>query len=131
MGERRHRKSMAGKVHSPHRKRDSGIISKFVVNETDTIQAAMLAIDRNCYRSVIVVNDESVVVGTLSDGDVRKSLLDGRLLSTPVHRVMNSDFIALTSSDRARAPAIFAEHHVFLIPVIDKHGKLLDILTAY
>jgi CBS domain-containing protein len=122
---------MASKAASPGRKGDPGRISKLVVNETDTVQAAMLAIDQNSCRSVIVVNDANVVVGTLSDGDIRKSLLEGRLMTTPVHRVMNSDFIALTASEQGRARSIFDETHVFLIPVIDEHGKLLDILTAY
>lgn len=102
-----------------------------VVRDTATIQAAMLSIDTNTHRTVIVVNDADVVVGTLSDGDIRKALLDGRLFTTPVHRVMNPDFIALTLQERDRAAAIFDEHHIFLIPVIDEHGKLLDILTAY
>ncbi len=110
---------------------DSLRASPLVVRDTATIQAAMLSIDTNTHRTVIVVNDRNVVVGTLSDGDIRKALLDGRLLTTPVHRVMNPDFIALTVKDRARAKAIFDEHHIFLIPVIDEDGMLLEILAAY
>lgn len=110
---------------------DSFRDSALVVRDTATIQAAMLSIDLNTHRTVIVVNDNNVVVGTLSDGDIRKALLDGRLLTTPVNRVMNADFTALTQSDRDRAGEIFAESHIFLIPVIDEHGKLVDILKAY
>jgi len=106
-------------------------LSKLVVSDTDTIQAAMMAIENNDHRSVVVVNAHGVAVGTVSDGDIRKSLLDGRLLATPVHRVMNMDFIALTDSERSRAPGIFQEKHIFLIPLIDERGKLLDVLTAY
>ena len=63
--------------------------SKLVVRDTDTLEEALVAIENNSYRSVIVLNETDVVVGTLSDGDARKSVLDHRLLSTPVHRVMN------------------------------------------
>ena len=80
---------------------------------------------------MIVVNEHDIVVGTLSDGDVRKSMLEHRLLSTPVHRVMNAHFIALTPSEEGKAKGIFAEHHVFLIPIIDQNGQLLDVLAAY
>lgn len=104
--------------------------SLYVVRDADTLQAAMLAIDKNLHRSVVVINGAGVVVGMLSDGDVRKSLLDGRLFSTPVHRVMNSDFIALAPGEQEKARAIFAEGHVFVIPVIDERGKLLDVLTT-
>jgi CBS domain-containing protein len=106
-------------------------MSRLTVNETVTVQTAMLAIDQNLHRSVIVVNDANVVVGTLSDGDVRRFVLDGHLLSTPVHRVMNPDFIALGPDDDERAQAIFDDAHVFLIPVIDEVGRLVDVWTAY
>lgn len=105
--------------------------SPLVVRDTATIQAAMVSIDLNTHRSVVVVNDRNVVVGMLSDGDIRKAVLDGRLLSTPVHRVMNPDFIALTPQARDRARAIFDEHHIILIPVIDETGMLLEILSEY
>ncbi len=105
--------------------------SKLVVRDTDTLEEALVTIENNRYRSVIVLNETDVVVGTLSDGDARKSVLDHRLLSTPVHRVMNLNFIALTASDKDKAKAIFDETHVFLIPVIDQHGRLVDVLTAY
>jgi mannose-1-phosphate guanylyltransferase/mannose-6-phosphate isomerase len=104
--------------------------STFVICDTDTLQAAMVAIDTNLHRSVVVVNDKNVVVGTLSDGDIRKALLDGRLLATPVHRVMNIDFTALTRSEINRARGILAEGHILLIPVIDEHGKLLEVVSA-
>ncbi len=128
---RRSRTAAPKRTPSSKGKQGAKEISKLVVNDTDTIQAAMLAIDQNLYRSVIVVNEANVVVGALSDGDIRRSMLEGRLMMTPVHRVMNSDFIALTASEQGRARSIFDETHVFLIPVIDEHGKLLDILTAY
>lgn len=105
--------------------------SKLIVRDTETLEEAMVAIEDNGYRSVIVVNENDVVVGTLSDGDARKSVLDHRLTSTPVHRIMNANFIALTVGEKGKAKAIFDQTHVFLIPLIDEHGKLVDVLTAY
>lgn len=105
--------------------------SKLIIRDTDTLEEALVAIENNGCRSVIVVNENEVVVGTLSDGDARKSMLDHRLLSTPVHRVMNPNFIALTIDEREKARAMFEASHVFLLPLIDEHGKLIDVLTAY
>ncbi len=106
-------------------------IASYVVRDTDTVKSAMATIEDNLHRSVVVVNESDVVVGMLSDGDIRKAILDGRLLTTPVHRVMNADFTALRPSETGRAQQIFTTTHIFLIPVIDEHGRLLDILTAY
>lgn len=109
----------------------SSELSRFIVCESDTIETAMAQIEENQHRSVIVLNPTDVVVGTLSDGDLRKALLERRLMTTPVGRVMNPNYIGLLRDGMHRAPEIFATQHIFLIPIIDEAGKLLDILTAY
>ncbi len=105
-------------------------LGKFVVLETETLQTALLAIDNNLHRSVIITSADNVVVGVLSDGDARKSLLDGRLLSTPVHRVMNTDFVSVGLEDVDKARELLTQGHIFVIPVVDSQGALLEILTS-
>ena len=109
---------------------DAESYSQFVVRDTDTLQTALLAIDINLHRSVVVTNAENVVVGVLSDGDARKSLLDGRLLSTPVHRIMNADFIAVGLQETDKAKDLLTAGHIFVIPVIDSDGKIIGVKTT-
>ena len=106
-------------------------VSRYVVQKSDTLEAAMLLIEENRHRSVVVLDDRGVVVGTLSDGDARKAILDRRLLSTPVEHVMNTNFVAVGSDERARAREAIERDHLFLIPIVDAEGKLLDIEAAY
>ena len=104
----------------------------YLVRQDDTLEAALMAIEANNHRSVIVVDQRRVVVGTLSDGDIRKLLLQHRLLSTPVHQVMNTNFVALRPSQERRAGTLFTQHpYLLLIPVVDERGRLQRILTAY
>ena len=102
----------------------------YVVRDTDTLLAALVAIERNEHRTIVVTNKDNIVVGVLSDGDARMSIIDGRLLSTPVHRIMNADFIAVSPKEHAKARKIMAQGHIFVIPVVDVHGKLLDVHTS-
>lgn len=106
--------------------------SLYTVSEHDTIETAMALIEQNTHRSVIVVDARGVVVGTLSDGDIRKAVLDRRLLSTPVHQVMNTNCVTIRPEEEARAREIFArERHIVLIPLVDDAGRLLRVLKAY
>jgi len=66
--------------------------AEFVIAADASIETALAAIEANSHRSVIVVDAGGTVVGTLSDGDIRKALLNHRLLSTPVREVMNLNF---------------------------------------
>ncbi len=103
----------------------------YLVHKHDTVEAAMLMIEENRHRSVIVIDEQGVVVGTLSDGDIRKVMLDRRLLTIPVHQAMNPNCICLKLAEEYRAKEIFAREHIFLIPIVDDKGHLLKVLTAY
>lgn len=106
-------------------------LAAFVVRPADTLEDAMAVIEENRHRSVIVVNDDGVVVGTLADGDARKAILDHRLLSTRVADVMNTNFIAVAPPDADSVTDIFEREHIFLVPVVDERGRLVDLRTAY
>lgn len=100
---------------------------KYVVDADSTIEEAWGQIEVNKHRSVIVA-EEGKVVGTLSDGDLRKAMLARRLLSTPVHEVMNVNFTSLTEEQKSKSQEIFKKKDIFLIPVVGKDMQLLDIL---
>jgi CBS domain-containing protein len=108
----------------------SDSFSRYVVQTYDTIEAAMLLIDANEHRSVVVLDGE-IAVGTLSDGDIRKAILDRRLLTTPVERVMHTNFVSLRPDERERARELLRGEDFFLIPIVDDDGRLVDVETAY
>lgn len=104
---------------------------KYVVPASARLLDALALIENNIHRSVIVLGDDGVVVGTLSDGDVRKALLSGRMLEAPVRDVMNTNFISLRPDEVGRAKEIFEKTHIFLIPVVDERSRIKDVLEAY
>lgn len=104
---------------------------KYVVESGATLGEAVALIEANTHRSLVVVSPGGTVVGTLSDGDVRKALLKGRLMVAPVRDLMNTNFIALRKSEAGRAKSIFAKTHIFLIPVVDAKQRLVDVIEAY
>lgn len=99
---------------------------KYLVDINSTIEDAWSKIELNLHRSVIVTEGNKVV-GTISDGDLRKAMLSRRLLITPVKEVMNTNFIAITESKRAEAGIISLKKNIFLIPIVDDNMNLIDI----
>lgn len=102
--------------------------TKYVADVGSTIEEAWAKIEVNKHRSVIIVEKDRVV-GTLSDGDLRKAMLAHRLLNAPVREAMNTNFIVLTENNKEEAEGIFLKKDIFLIPVVDKEMRLLDIIT--
>jgi len=100
----------------------------YTVNTTDTIEDVWSIIDKNNHRSAIVMNDGKVV-GTLSDGDLRQAILNKRLLTTPVQKVMNVNFISLTQNKKNDWKKVVMEKDIFLLPIVDEEMNLLDIMV--
>lgn len=103
----------------------------YVLNKEADLKSALLAIETNNHRCIIAVNDDDRVVGTLSDGDVRKHLLRNHLLVGKIKDLMNTNFRFLTKVDPERARFLFSTLHITLIPVLDEQGILVDIIEAY
>jgi CBS domain-containing protein len=106
-------------------------LEAYIVLRSATIEAALAIIEANHHRCAIVVDESKRVVGTLSDGDVRRALLNHRLLTAPVDSVMNLNFVALSPGEDAKAREIAERLHIHVFPVVGPGNELLDVVTAY
>ncbi len=72
------------------------------------------------------------VSGTVTDGDIRRALIRGRSLETPVSEVMNRNFTALREGnfDTATLKAI-REKGLKLVPVLDGADRLVRVLDYH
>lgn len=101
----------------------------FTVSYDESVQYAIEKIEANEYQSLIVIDEDSRVLGTLSDDDIRKALTAKRSLMAPIYDVMNTHYQAVSPSNLKQAESIFDKHfYVNLIPVINDDGILQDII---
>lgn len=105
-------------------------LSLYTVAPTDTIRTAMEKIERNHHRVVVVV-DQGKVVGTVSDGDVRRAFLHDVLPISPVSRIMQLNPHVTTEPDAAKRHEIIKRERVTVLPVVSKDNDLLDVELAY
>ena len=102
----------------------------FTVQVTDTIQTAMLRITANKHR-VVVVLDGITVIGTVSDGDIRRAFLKEVLAIAPVEKIMNINCLTTTERDPREVAEIMRREQVTLLPIVNDAGELLDVGLAY
>lgn len=101
---------------------------QYVTQDDSSIEEAWSKIEINRHRSIIIIK-KNKVVGTLSDGDIRKAILLKRLLSTPVKEIMNVNFISISKNEINKTGEIFKEKNIFLLPVVDEKMHLIDIVV--
>jgi len=104
--------------------------SLYTVAHTDTIRTAMEKIERNHHR-VVVVLDDGKVVGTVSDGDIRRAFLHDVLPIAPVSRIMQLNPHVTTEPDRGRRHELMARERVTVLPVVNDENTLVDVELAY
>ena len=76
---------------------------------------------------LFVVDESSYLLGVVSDGDIRRALLEDALMITPVGKVMNINPITIQVSSAELAFEVANRFNVPAIPVTDAEGHLRDI----
>jgi len=66
-------------------------INKILVNKNASIKETMAVIDRGAIKIAFVVDDSQKLLGTVTDGDIRRGILRGINIDENISKVMNKD----------------------------------------
>src|SRR3974390_1541212 len=76
--------------------------ANLIVHETATVRTAMECLNANAREVVFVQDQDGLISGLITDGDIRRRLLVGTRLESPVTEVMRRDYFAVSPEvDRA------------------------------
>lgn len=94
-----------------------------------TLIFAVRAIELSPRRIAVVVDNNNLVLGTITDGDIRRHLLDKGTLETPVLKVMNSNpiVVKIGSSD-GYIKDLMRHNNVIVLPLTDENGRFLRLI---
>ncbi|MGI5090966.1 nucleotidyltransferase family protein [Treponema socranskii] len=70
----------------------------FTLSKNSTILETLKKIDdlsNNATRIAFVIDEKGIVLGSISDGDCRRGLINGKQLTSPVTEIMNTKFTSL------------------------------------
>lgn len=104
---------------------DNQELRKFIGNEKLTVSEAMQKIDSNHCGILFISDTEGKLLGSLSDGDIRRFLLSGGKLSDSVLFAINKTPKAVNSYECAKD--IYHVKYVAAVPIIDSKGIIIDI----
>ena len=103
-------------------------LQKLIVGPDQTIRDAMRAITDNWREIALVTDAQGRVVGVVTDGDIRRGLLSGLTLDSPVNRVMTADYVDVgVEADRASVLDLMKARRIRHIPVVDRERRLVGI----
>lgn len=107
------------------------VIIRHGISPKATVREAMKRLNELSGESMTLftLDEEGKILGSVTDGDIRRALINGLDLTAPVEKVMNSTFLYATPGDNLTA--IIAEgrkRHIELLPIIED-GKVKEIIN--
>jgi dTDP-glucose pyrophosphorylase/CBS domain-containing protein len=113
-----------------------GKIGDFFVKPHDAIRTAIECIDRNQQGIALVVDEERKLVGTITDGDIRRAILATINLDSSVQVILDRKLsslypkpvTALIGTDPTGLLNIMRSRALRQIPLLDQDGRVVDLV---
>ena len=103
-----------------------------IVNVNQEAREALRALDAlqdSVSRTLFVINNNNKLVGSVTDGDIRRGLLTGLEISHPIASFMNTEFKYLKEADdNLSRIKKYREADIHVLPLIDNDFHLVEIL---
>lgn len=106
-------------------------VKKIILNKSDTIFHALELLDIYALRIVLVVDENSQLLGSVTDGDIRRGLLKGHGLQEPIEAIMHTKpySIIKDSLSNKQIFEVMRERSLLVVPIIDQNNQLVDVVT--
>jgi dTDP-glucose pyrophosphorylase len=105
-------------------------VKDLLVRSDTSLLQALGQIEQGATQIALVVDETGRLLGTVTDGDVRRGILRGVRLDAAVSAVMNSNPLTLDDgATQEAAIAVMREHVVRQLPVVDSDRRVVGLFT--
>ena len=96
-----------------------------------TIKEALKKLNESAVSVLAVIDNQNKLVGTISDGDIRRHILNGKDISSLVHEACNIKHLFLKQKEYSinAAKSILISKKIKLLPIVDDKNKVVDYIT--
>jgi len=103
-------------------------IENIKLKQNATIKEALGIIDSGAMQIALVVDDNDKLLGTLTDGDIRRGILRGLDLDSSIETIVFKEpAVAKISSTKEEILKIALSKKLHQIPIVDDNGIVLDL----
>ena len=104
--------------------------TEILLSPSDSIELAIQVLHSGGIRIALVVDANNKLLGTVTDGDIRRALITHADMSSSVDRIMNSTPIIAAISDKPNAVmSKMKKLDLLHVPLIDNVGTLVGLET--
>jgi len=104
-------------------------IEKIKLSPEASIREALRIIDSGAVKIALVVDEAGRLLGTVTDGDIRRAILAGAGLEDPIAQIYSKDPVTVPpSASNVHIINLCSAYRVYQIPVVDEAGRPVDMI---
>ncbi len=104
-------------------------INNFFIQPNISLKDAMKKFDKSKEGILFVVDEDNVLKGSLSSGDIRRWLLKGGRLSAKISQICNKNpYCVLTNYNLKEVKEVMIKKRITCVPIVDLQKKMVDLL---
>ncbi len=98
---------------------------------TDTMEKAVEVLEKNRLIGIgLVIDKDKRLVGTVTDGDIRRAIIKHCGMDTPVAQLMNHQPAVVKAGDsQEKGLLLMAKNFIARLPVVDDAGVIVGLLS--
>jgi dTDP-glucose pyrophosphorylase len=101
---------------------------KAILPVDSTIQQAISRLEHSAVRIVLVVDKDGRLEGTISDGDIRRGLLGGLDLDSPITNIIHHNALVVPSElGREMVMQLMVANRIQQIPIVDEQQNIVGL----
>lgn len=105
-------------------------LREFVTLPSVSILQALKLIDSNKKGFLVVVDEDETVLGTITDGDIRRAFISEKAINDSIQEVYIKKFTYLNDEENvSKAIDVFKSRAIKFLPVLDEKRRLKNIIT--
>jgi dTDP-glucose pyrophosphorylase len=105
-------------------------LESFLVGKELSVKQTMTKMNENGQKTVFVVDEKNRLIGSLSDGDIRKWILGGGSLSVKAIKLCNRKPKWVREGfELEEAKQIMLKHVIECVPVLNRSNEIIMVLT--
>jgi perosamine synthetase len=104
-------------------------VEKISILYKENIQKALEKINDTALGILFVIDEDEIMLGIVTDGDIRRALLKNGSILTTLNEVMNVDFFALNINVENNEIIKCFSTRIKVIPLLNSKGQIVDYAT--
>lgn len=102
-------------------------LTDYIVGKNSSVIDAMQKINKNA-RGVVYVCEDHILCGSVTDGDIRRHILNAGSINVSITAIMNESPLFCYVSDIDAAQNKMVQQHIRSLPILDIQNRIIDII---